>query len=355
MPAEVPKRIWALLGPHRGDNNQVLALAEALGLPFETKSLRYNHWRRLQPRLLGSSLLSLARASRAEISGDPPDLTISTGHRAVPVVQAIRRRSGERTRSVHIGYPRLSPAHFDLVVATPEYPVPDHPNLMRIPFALSRMRMFSAPGSDAALIEAFPAPRRLLILGGPSLYWTLAKADVLIALAKLVAAAARDGGSVLIVGSPRTADDVLHAVRRALAGAHAPAMLAPIDGPPAYPSLLALADVIVVTADSVAMVSDAIVTGKPVGLVPIRPTLLGRIYTGLADWLRPGRRVYPRDLRYFWAALEDNGLVGTVERPRAAAVPNLAAEVARRVTQLLNGPDSASKPLTDGDAEIRSP
>ena len=42
MPAEAPKRIWALLGPHRGDNNQVLALAEALGLPFEVKSLRYN-------------------------------------------------------------------------------------------------------------------------------------------------------------------------------------------------------------------------------------------------------------------------------------------------------------------------
>ena len=35
-------RVWALLGPHRGDNNQVLALAEALGLPFEEKWLRYN-------------------------------------------------------------------------------------------------------------------------------------------------------------------------------------------------------------------------------------------------------------------------------------------------------------------------
>jgi hypothetical protein len=29
-------RIWALLGAHAGDNNQVLALAEELGLPFET-------------------------------------------------------------------------------------------------------------------------------------------------------------------------------------------------------------------------------------------------------------------------------------------------------------------------------
>jgi hypothetical protein len=31
--------VWALLGPHRGDNNQILALANALGLPFEEKIL----------------------------------------------------------------------------------------------------------------------------------------------------------------------------------------------------------------------------------------------------------------------------------------------------------------------------
>ena len=32
-------------------------------------------------------------------------------------------------RAVHLGYPRISPKHFDLVVPTPEYPVPDAPGL----------------------------------------------------------------------------------------------------------------------------------------------------------------------------------------------------------------------------------
>ncbi|MGH6706291.1 MAG: ELM1/GtrOC1 family putative glycosyltransferase, partial [Sphingomicrobium sp.] len=76
-----PLRIWALLGPHRGDNNQVIALAEAMGLPFETKMLRYSGWRRLKPKLLGASLLSVAAESRQSVAGDAPDLTISTGHR----------------------------------------------------------------------------------------------------------------------------------------------------------------------------------------------------------------------------------------------------------------------------------
>src|SRR4051794_38870532 len=78
-------RVWALLGPHRGDNNQVLALAEALGLPFDEKWLSYNQLRRLQPKLLGATLKSVSAGARGQLEGDPPDLTISTGHRSVPV------------------------------------------------------------------------------------------------------------------------------------------------------------------------------------------------------------------------------------------------------------------------------
>lgn len=329
-------RIWALLGPHRGDNNQVIALAEALGLPFETITLRYNGWRWLQPRLLGATYRSLTAESRAAVAGAPPDLTISTGHRSVPVVQAIRRRSGGRTLSVHVGYPRLSPDHFDLVVPTPEYPVPDHPNVLRIPFALSRARVAAQPEKvDAALLDSSPVPRRLLILGGPTLYWKLDKKDVLEALSYLLAAATTQGGSVLVVGSPRTSDDVLHAVERAVAGSPGVARMAPVEGPPSYPALLAAADTILVTADSVAMVSDAILAGKPVGLLPIRPTVLGRAYMGLADRLWPGKRIFPRDLRHFWAALDKSALVGTLEQPRGGQVPDLAAMVAERVRNLL--------------------
>ena len=111
-------RVWALLGPHRGDNNQVLALAEALGLPFEEKWLHYNQLRRVQPWLLGPTFRSVAADARAQLEGEPPDLTISTGLRSVPVVRELRRRSGGKTRAVHLGYPRISPRHFDLVVPT---------------------------------------------------------------------------------------------------------------------------------------------------------------------------------------------------------------------------------------------
>jgi hypothetical protein len=329
-------KVWALLGPHRGDNNQVLALAEALGIPFETRQFRYNRWRYLQPRLLGASLLGVSRDSRALALDRPPDLTISTGHRSVPVVQFIRQRSGGRTRSVHIGFPRLSPDRFDLVVATPEYPIPDHPNVMRIPVALNRAQPAAVLDDQADTWSTpFARPRRLLVLGGPSLYWSLRSGDVAEALSSLLDRAAIDKGSILVVGSPRTPSPVLRAVDRQLATSACPAMLVPMNGPPTDLELLRAADQIFVTADSVAMVSEAVTSGKPVGLVAIRPTLGGRIYMWLTDRIWPGTRTYPRDLRFFWKTLDELHLVGTVADPTRGSVPNVLAEVADRVLRLI--------------------
>lgn len=335
MPAPRGPRIWAILGAHQGDNNQVLALAESLKLPFEIKQLSYNRLRHLHPRLLGATLRSLTPSSRAAIAGDPPDLTISTGHRSVPLVQALRRRSEGRTRSVHIGYPRLSPGRFDFVVPTPEYPVPDHPNVLRIPLALSRARGPSVGGEDEALLKPFARPRRLMVLGGPTLFWSLDESDVLGAVSSLLNEVEQAGGSLWVVASPRTPESLVEAVRQRLERADAPTLLAPTGGPPAYASLLAAADSIFVTADSVAMVSDAVLTGKPVGIVPVRPTALGRAHMRVLDRIAPGRKMRPRDLRFFWAELAGQGLVGTLQQPRAGRVPNVNAAVAEQVVNLL--------------------
>src|SRR3954447_25305702 len=213
-----PTRVWALLGPHRGDNNQILALAEALGLPFEEKWLQFNQLRRLQPALLGATLASLTTDARRQLEGEPPDLTISTGHRSVPVVRALKKRSGGRMRAVHLGYPRISPRYFDLVVPTPEYPVPDAPNVMRIPFALTPHRAREVEQSDRDLLNAYPQPRRLFLIGGPTLYWELPVEPIIAAVRQLQ----KEGGSILAIGSPRTPVEVLESVRRTLEGSSVP-------------------------------------------------------------------------------------------------------------------------------------
>jgi len=339
--ADPPLRVWALLGARAGDNDQVIALAHALGLPFEIKQLEYNRLRSLGPRLLGPSLISLTRSSRKLILAEPPPhLTISAGHRSVAVVQALRHRSGGLTRSIHVGFPRISPARFDLVIATPQYPIADHPHLLRIPYALTAAATVSPDAADTTLSTELPRPRRLLVVGGRTLYWTLDEPLFIETLEAMLADATENGGSVLVTTSPRTPAMLAATIARSLDTSPAPSLLTAPGKAPRYLSLLTEVDSIRVTADSVSMISDAIWTGKAVALIPIAKSALGRLGYGLSDHLRPGRHIYPQDLRFFWRALADIGISEQPSLPRTSADEQMR-RILERVRHILNGSPSS--------------
>jgi hypothetical protein len=248
---------------------------------------------------------------------EPPDLTISGGHRSVPVVQALRRRSGGRTRSIHVGFPRASPGLFDLVIATPQYPIADHPNLLRVPYALTTAAMKRTSPTDTSL-GGLPRPRRLIIVGGPNLYWKINEAALLGALREALADAEASGGSVLVTTSPRTPAALRRKIAQLLGASSAASLLAAPGQEPRYASLLEAADSIRITADSVAMVSDAIWTAKEMALVRISKSWLGGTAMAVMDLLRPGKPIHPQDLRFFWRALRK---IGVTERLALPATP----------------------------------
>jgi mitochondrial fission protein ELM1 len=368
-------RIWALLGPRTGDNNQVLALAEALGGRVEPLRLRYNWLRLLPTRFGGIGLASLDATSRALLAPPWPDLVIGVGRRSVPVARWIRARSGGRSRIVQIGRPRCDPARFDLVVTTPQYGVPPGPTVLEAPISLTRQtpaRLAEAAAQWGGRLQDFPAPRLALILGGNSWPWRLHPTDAEAACRALLARAGAQGGSVLAISSRRTPDAVERRVQAVLAEAAVPTAF--LGGPGAenpYSALLALADELAVTADSAAMLSDAVATGKPVGLVPIHSAGPGAAWLRLmrvlriADtgegeaspilhaagraWgmlVRRGLAGWPRDLWFFWRMLDHHGLVGEVDAPAQGQPPAVAEMAAARIRRLLPT-DAGGGPGTD--------
>lgn len=324
-------RIWALLGEKVGDNNQLLALAEGLGLPFETRPMRYNLARAIPPRFLGATLATLRPSSRHWLTPPWPDLVLAIGRRSVPVARWIRKKSDGRSRIVLVGHPRVDPEQFDLVLTTAQYPVPQKGNVTVLPMAISRLRDPGPPTpEEQAWLDGLPRPHLLLALGGPTKYWEL-DADQLAGHARdLVARAADRNGSLIVVSSRRTPPPVLEALRPIITGEGRI-----VDGAmPRFPLLMADADEIFVTADSVSMLSEAVQTGKPVGLVPISLSPKGQRLIG-EDGSRPSGR---RDLRRIWQSLTDQGLVGTVRQPvsgkwQASALQQAVASV----QQLLEG------------------
>ena len=306
-------RIWVLLGNRRGDNNQLLALGEALCTPLETRTIEYKRSVILRMLLSPRGMGHVTAASRQWLRPPWPDLVIGIGRRTVPVARWIHEQSGGRTSLVRLGHPRADNQLFDLIITTPQYPVPAGENVIRLPLAMNRFRAPPPPTSEErAWLDARPRPHLLLSLGGTALLWRLDLAELRIALGKLVARARDKQGTLIIVGSPRTPKKAWAIVHEATAGADNVATIA--SNELRYAVLLADADEQFVTADSVSMISEAIVTGKPVGLIPIRPDFLARRLA------RGPERSWIRDPRRFWAEVEARGLVGTVDAPLSGDV-----------------------------------
>jgi hypothetical protein len=149
-------RIWVLLGPRTGDNNQALALAEALGLPFETRTLGYNPLQSLSV-WLGATVATLDRASRQHLQPPWPDLVIAIGRRSVPVARWIRKQNLGRTKLVRIGHPRIDPKLFDLVITTRQYPVPPGANVPAT-YAAAVVTATDQPDESAAFLSFLTGP-----------------------------------------------------------------------------------------------------------------------------------------------------------------------------------------------------
>lgn len=311
--------VWVLLGHRTGDNNQLLRLAGELGLAFRTIALGYNALYRIPPALLGGTLATLDPKSRSELKPPWPKLVLGIGNRSVPAARWIGEQSKGSAKLVRLGNPRVDPKHFDLVLTTPQYAVPPGPNVIRLPVGISTAPRLDPNPEEKAWLARLKRPRRLLLIGGDTFMWTLSPSRVARAAAAL---REKPGGSVIAVGSGRSSRAVLDSVAEALKGSEHGLVR---DRFPRYAVLLDEADEIHVTADSVAMVSDAVATGKPVGLVLPEKTVAGRAFYGLA---RAGVPVPVRDVRSFWTSMQAQGLAGTLEQPRSGELDRDPVDIA---------------------------
>ena len=326
--------IWVMSGHRRGDSGQVYALAEELGLPFETRNLLYN-WRYwLSGRFMGASAISVRRDLREKTLVPPwPDLIILVGKRTVPVARWVKEQSGGRTRLVLLGHPRVHPDVFDLVFTTRQYLTPSAPQVRLLPVAMSRYRQTPRrTEEESGWIESLPRPRWLLMLGGNTRHWRIRPSRIADDAATLADRVASEGGSLIVVRSARTTDAMLDRIEARLEEDAKCEWRVVRHDFPRFPVLLDSADALYPTGDSVSMISESVITGKPVGIVPVELSWRGWLMLGSGRNLQDNPR---RDLRRFWNYLHKQGLAGTIEELRSSDVPNPVIEAASEVRALL--------------------
>jgi len=251
-PPPSPPRVWLLTGHKAGDNTQVVALAEALGWPFELKRFAYQPWELLSNRLLGATLAGVDRTASSALEAPWPDLVITAGRRNEPVARWVRRASGGHTRLVHVGRPWAPLECFDLIVVTPQYFLPERPNVLSIDLPLHRITRTRLEETAACWGDRFAdlaRPYWSVLLGGNSGPFVFTEAKAVRLACWLNDRVHETGGSLLVTNSARTPDAAFRAFLHTL---EAPMSVFRWGDPTMenpYLAYLALADRLVVTGE----------------------------------------------------------------------------------------------------------
>jgi mitochondrial fission protein ELM1 len=255
---------WLLSAGFVGLENQALGLADAAGLSPDIRVLHPRlPWKYLTAGLWPKPLTAIEREA---LNGPAPGLVISAGGMAAPVGAALR---GPGTRVVHVQHPRIDPRRFDLIVVN-RHDGLTGPNVIVTRTALHRVteaRLAEAAVQWGPRLAHLPRPLVAVLVGGPNGRYRL-DAPVATALAaQLVEMMRRDGAGVAVTPSRRTPPPVIRALSDGLTR-HG-GWVWDFSGDNPYFGLLALADAVVVTQESVSMISEAVATHSPVMLAEL--------------------------------------------------------------------------------------
>ncbi len=277
-PGPPPLRI--LSDGRAGHEAQTLGIAEALGLVPDL--------RRVAPRGLYERLAPFAPPDPLDAPAFAPPfpaIALAAGRRALPVLRRLKKASGGRCFTVYVNAPATGLRAADLIVA------PWHDGLsganvispLTPPNRVSSALLAAARAAPDPRIAALPPPRVGLLIGSAE--------GVPYDLDHIAASCLAAGFSVMATPSRRTPETLRRALREALSRPGGFFWDGAGENP--YLSLLANADRLLVTGDSVNMVGEAVATGAPVHVLePLAPRRKFRAYLAAleaAGAIRPWR------------------------------------------------------------------
>ena len=254
---------WIFNDGKIGTMNQCQGLADALGLAAKIKVSHPRLPWRFLPATHWPAPLRAQSPLHVDLKPPWPELLICSSRSAIPTAAAMRAAAG-RMVAVAVQDPRIGADKFDLVIAAAHDSVRGA-NVVVTDGALHRVtraRLAQAAEQFAPRFAHLPRPLVAVLLGGSNRHFRLDGNAAGRFGRRLADLAAKTGAGFAITPSRRTRQAAIAELVAALGDS--PSCVWDGSGDNPYLGLLALADHIVVTADSVSMTSEAAATGKPV-------------------------------------------------------------------------------------------
>lgn len=288
-------RVWAVSDGRAGIENQALGLAEAIArrtptaITIKRVQLR-TPWSALPP--WATPFPRQALSDQSDMIDPPwPDIFIGCGRQSIPFALGVKSWSRGSTFTVQLQDPRMNPREFDLVVA-PSHDELEGPNIIATIGSCHRVtpeRITAEAARYPQDLSHLAPPCVAVLIGGKSKRQDISEAAAVKIADALTEIRAESGASLLVTLSRRTGAKA-RAVFEARLKSQA-ALYFDGEGPNPYFAMLAAADAVIVTADSVNMCAEAASTGKPVMVIPVdgEPGKLAGFHAALAarDCARP--------------------------------------------------------------------
>lgn len=261
-------KVWVLADDRAGNVNQLLGVAEALKEKYERIDIRYTRAVKWPNLVRDGTLIGLTHDSKQKLLSATtyPDVVLSAGRRSFPVARWIQKKSGGRTKIVQLMNPGLKGFNqADLIV------LPAHDefkkqkkNVMIVagtPHRITPERLVKEQKEWETVFKKYPHPRLSLLVGGATKNnpFTLDMAKQLMDYIQALKPA-----SVLVTTSRRTPLEIVAYLKKQLPTETTYFYTFGCSDKNPYFGLIACADMIMVTGDSMSMCSECCSTSVPV-------------------------------------------------------------------------------------------
>lgn len=268
-----PLRVWTVTDGRAGIENQALGLAEEIARRTHADITIKRIDLRTPYSWFPSGFVPAPRHALTENSDEIappwPDIWIGCGRASIPFSMGVRAWSKGKTFVVQLQDPRVNPREFDLVVP-PAHDGLEGANVIPIIGACHRVtaeKLENALREYPVPLDDYPAPRFAVVIGGKSKRQDISPARAHIISEQLARLQMSSGGTLLATLSRRTSDAARIQFRARLAP-HC-ALFYEGEGQNPYFAMLAAANAIILTPDSVSIPSEAAATGKPIHVLEV--------------------------------------------------------------------------------------
>jgi uncharacterized protein len=261
-PNEKIPLVWVVDSAYTGELHARIGVAERLGYGFEIIPLpngNDHHYRE-----------TLKEKYRAHVNGHQPPLMVisGTGEETTAEIADLRQEFQDRLFNIYLAsilpedrHPRLT--EYDLI-ATPQLEGDKIVTLTGVPHQMTQEKLAISQHHHLDYFKTLPKPIIGLLVGGNTRYCDGFDEQHAQRLAQRVSKIATAlNACIVITNSRRTPTDALSELLKGLEAHRCDFFDWQAVASTFYPSLLANADLFIVTGDSLSMCSEAAFTGKP--------------------------------------------------------------------------------------------